>query len=419
MKKNRSINTAFALLLSLAGGLVLAGASLPAVAQTASAPDSAKSVSPEVGNPVQEAQKLLQDKNYAEAQAKLNGITKSPLTSYEAYVIDRTRMAIAAKAGDNKTVAEMLPRVIDSGEVSQDEKFKLILSAASLAEKQNDYKQAVSWIQRYLKDGGPDARVHDELVRYYYLGEDYANAGQELKANIDAAEKAGKTPTELQLNFLRSIALKQNDKPGLTAALEKTVTYYPSKEIWLNLLQNLRNRPGFPERLAVDYYRFKSQLGLLDAKDYAYFIDSDLRAGYAAEAKKILEAGYASKVISDSTPDIKQLMAQANKDAAADARTLPQTEAEVRKSKDGQGLVNVGFSYVTLGQFDKGLELMEQGVKAGNLKHPEEAKLHLGMGYAYAGQKEKAIEVFKTVQGSDGTADLARYWILNLNNPMH
>lgn len=419
MKKNRSINTAFALLLSLAGGFVVAGVSSPVLAQTVTAPDASKTASPEVAAPVQEAQKLSQDKKYAEALAKLNAITKTPLTAYESYVIERTRLGIASVAGDEKTVAETLPRVIDSSETPKEDKLKLMLSAAAVADKHNDYQQALTWMQRYLSEGGTDPRARDELVRYYYSVNDFAHAGQELKVNMDAAEKAGRAPTEFQLKLLTSIAIKQNDKLALTAALEKTVTYYPTKESWNNLLQTWRSRKDIPERLAVDFYRLKVRLGLLDAKDYAYFIDSELHIGYAIEAKKVLDAGYAAKVIDDSTPDIKPLMAQATKDAAAETRSIAQTEAEVRKSKDGLGLVNVGYSYITLGQFDKGLEMMEQGVKAPSLKRPEEAKLHLGVAYAMADQKEKAIETLKTVQGSDGTADLARYWILNLNNPMH
>jgi hypothetical protein len=38
--------------------------------------------------------------------------------------------------------------------------------------------------------------------------------------------------------------------------------------------------------------------------------------------------------------------------------------------------------------------------------------LHLGIAYLRAGQKERAVQAFKSVQGTDGTADLARLWTL-------
>ena len=66
------------------------------------------------------------------------------------------------------------------------------------------------------------------------------------------------------------------------------------------------------------------------------------------------------------------------------------------------------------GKSEKGLEMMEQGMRRGGLKRPDDARLHLGYAYHVAGQKQKAIQVFKTVQGGDGPASLARLWIIHL-----
>jgi hypothetical protein len=46
------------------------------------------------------------------------------------------------------------------------------------------------------------------------------------------------------------------------------------------------------------------------------------------------------------------------------------------------------------------------------MKRPDDAKLHLGIACLQAGRKAEALQVLKSVQGSDGTADLARFWIL-------
>ena len=90
-------------------------------------------------------------------------------------------------------------------------------------------------------------------------------------------------------------------------------------------------------------------------------------------------------------------------------------EAEAAASKDGNALVNLGYAYVTAGQFDKGIGMIEEGIAKGNLKNPDEAVLHLGMSQLQAGKKAAAIKTLKSVQGKDGTADLARYWIIYAN----
>ncbi len=61
--------------------------------------------------------------------------------------------------------------------------------------------------------------------------------------------------------------------------------------------------------------------------------------------------------------------------------------------------------------------MMEAAIKAGGLRNPEEAKLRLGEAYAVAGKKQQAIAALKTVGGKDGTAELARYWIMAVNHP--
>src|SRR5262249_25269854 len=90
-----------------------------------------------------------------------------------------------------------------------------------------------------------------------------------------------------------------------------------------------------------------------------------------------------------------------------------QNSKDAAAQKDGTGLVNTGWALVTAGQYDKGLAMMEQGLQRGGLKRPDDAKLHLAIAYLLAGQKAKAIEAFKTVQGNDGTADLARLWLIH------
>jgi len=70
-----------------------------------------------------------------------------------------------------------------------------------------------------------------------------------------------------------------------------------------------------------------------------------------------------------------------------------------------------------MGQYDTGIRLMEQGIAKGGLRQPDDAKLHLGIAYLAAGQKPKAVDAFKGVGGADGTADLARLWLIQAQRP--
>jgi hypothetical protein len=71
----------------------------------------------------------------------------------------------------------------------------------------------------------------------------------------------------------------------------------------------------------------------------------------------------------------------------------------------------MGLALVSAGKNDKGLALLADAAKMGDAaKHPEEVKLHQGIALLQAGKKAQANTVLKSVKGTDGAADLARYW---------
>ena len=109
----------------------------------------------------------------------------------------------------------------------------------------------------------------------------------------------------------------------------------------------------------------------------------------------------------------KRLRDLVDKRLAEDTASRAEDETQAAGGEDGDALVAIGMNLVYSGQAAKGVQLMQQGIAKGGLKRPEDAKLHLGIAQLVAGDKAKAQATFKTVQGTDGTADLARLWMLH------
>jgi hypothetical protein len=145
-----------------------------------------------------------------------------------------------------------------------------------------------------------------------------------------------------------------------------------------------------------------------------------LQAKAPAEALKVIDKGYKSGVLGVGAEAARhqRLKDLAEKTLADTNKTLAVDEAALVKAKDNDGLLAMGYGLVQAGQADKGLTMMQAAIKAGGLRNPEDAKLRLGEAYAAAGKKQQAISTLKTVGGSDGTAELARYWIMAINHPM-
>ena len=58
--------------------------------------------------------------------------------------------------------------------------------------------------------------------------------------------------------------------------------------------------------------------------------------------------------------------------------------------------MKIGLNYVYEGKADKGLALIEEGIKRGGFKRPDDAKLLLGEALLQAGHSARAAQVLRT-----------------------
>jgi hypothetical protein len=373
---------------------------------------AADSVRPEVGKPLQAAQALIKQRKGGEAMAEIAKAEAVPnRTPYENQVIAQMKAAAASASGDNDATIRANQAVLDSGKVSGREALPLIQGIAVAYYNKKDYAEAAKWTQRYFKEGGNEPSMRKVLLQSYYLGNDCASVNKMLG---NGSEERNASEEDLQI--LANCFQRQKDTAGYVSAIEKLVVSYPKKEYWVDLLSHVQRKPGFAsDRLGVHVYRLRMALGMpLDTNDYMEMAQLALQAGVPSEAKSIVDKGYEVKALGNGKEAERhqRLRDLINKSLAESQRTRAKDEADAMAAKDGNDLVKVGLNYVYEGKAEKGLPLIDQGIKRGGLKRPEDAKLLYGEALLQAGQKAKATAAFKDVKGTDGTADIARLWIL-------
>lgn len=375
-------------------------------------------VRPEIGGPLQEAQKALQSKDYKTAAAKISAAEQvGKLTPYETYIVLRLKSAASIGSGDYKGALAAYEQLLASPELPAAEKLPTLDAYVKIAYASKDYAKTADGIAKYKAAGGTSAETLGLYAQSLYLAGKYKEASSALTAEINDMAAAGKRPTDTQLQLLASCALKQNDMVAYAAALEQLVTYSPKKEYWLDLLVRTQRKPGFSDRLDLDMYRLRDATGTMDkADDYMEAAQLALQAGYPGEAQKFVDEGYAAKLLGTGADAARhqRLKDLVTKKIAEDKATLAEGEKAAAAQATGDALVNTGFNYVTYGQADKGLPLIEQGIKKGGIKLADQAKLHLGVAYMMAGKKDQAQKTFATVQGTDGARDIARLWTLQM-----
>jgi hypothetical protein len=374
---------------------------------------SAQALRPEVGKPLQQAGDLLKAGKAKEALAKVREADAVPnKTTAEQMTIERMRGAAAQRAGDTASAIKAFETVY--AKTTGAEQAQAAEALAFAYSQAKDWPKTSEWARKAQQLGGNSAQLKQLLAYVQSQSGDYAAIARDSAAAIAAAEQAGRKPGEDDLLRLADASQRQNNQAQYSATLEKLVLHYPKKDYWSAYLARIQRKPGFADRLGLDVMRLKLANGLIATPDeYMEMAQLALQAGLPHEAKQIVDKGFSAGVLGTGAEAErhKRLQALTEKQVAEASAGIAAEAAEAAQAKDGNALVKVGYAYVTMGQPDKGLPMIEQGIAKGGLKRPDDAKLRLGMAQLRAGNKARAMQTLRGVGGKDGTADIARLWI--------
>ncbi|HSI58196.1 MAG TPA: hypothetical protein VLA16_11620 [Ideonella sp.] len=377
----------------------------------------AQALRPEVAKPLQQAGDLLRAGKAREALAKVREADAvGGKTASEQLMIDRMRGSAAQRAGDNATAIQSFEAAFNSGKLPGGEQGQVAESLAFAYSQQQQFAKANQWLQKAQQLGSNSAQLKQLQAYLQSQSGDYSAIARDAAAAVSAAEQAGRRPDEGDLLRLADAYQRTNNTAGQSTALEKLLAYYPKKDYWAALLGRLPRKPGFADRFSLDLMRMKLATGNLSSADeYMEMAQLALQAGYASEGKLIADKGFAAGVLGTGAEAARheRLRALAVKQEAESKAGIDKEIASATAAKDGNALVQVGTVLGYMGQAEKGVALIEQGIALGKLKRPEDAKLRLGIAMLQTGKnKAKAQQTLRSVQGSDGAADVGRLWAI-------
>lgn len=401
----------------LAGTAVCSAADAPATA----ASQPANAVRPEFAKPFNEAQELLKAGKGPEALAKLKEAAALPNpTPYEQFLIVRVRAPAEYAAGDTQAATTDFETVLASDQVLAADKLPIMKALSQIVYNNKQYDKCVTWSQRFFDAGGEDAQLHEILAQCQYLMKDYAPAAKAYKTIIDAQYAAGQRPTEQRLRVLASAQSQIHDDAGYMQTIEHLAVDYPTADYWQQLISRAAHVEKLADRQYVDVYRMKAAIyGQVAPEEILSFAGLSARAGYPAEAKHVLDDGFARKAFpAADVGEATKLLPQVTRLAAQDRAQNAANESAAKAAKDGNAAANLGLLDTLDGNPQQGIALISLGIEKGGLKFPDEAKLHLGMAQYAAGQLPDALKTFQSASGPSGVGSLARVWSLFVQSKM-
>lgn len=373
----------------------------------------AEGLRPEIGKPLQQAGDLIRKGDGRGALAKVREADAvGGKTAAEQLTIDRMKAAAAQRAGDNGTAVQALNAIY--GKTSGSEQAQTAEQLAFAYSQLKDWSNARQWADKAGQLGRDSASLR-QLVQYLQAQSgDYNAIAKDAGGAVSAAEKAGRRPDEGDLLRLADAQQRLNNHNGYIHTLEKLVTYYPKKDYWAALLGRLTRKSGFAQRLGLDVMRLRLATDTLESTDdYMEMAQLALQDRLPAEGLRIVDKGFANGKLGTG-PDAgrhQRLKDLALKRDAEKKASIAADEAAAQADRSGDALVDIGYTYVTMGQVAKGIDLIQKGIAKGELKNPQDAKLRLGMAQLQSpATKAKGLQTLRSLKGDDGVAEIGHLW---------
>lgn len=189
-----------------------------------------RSVRSTISKPLEEAKKLIAAKDIKGAREKVATALLVPdRTGYENHVIARAKLAIAAANDEVNEVAALYEESATGTWYSTDDKAVALQTVGGVFYNAGQYKQAITWYDRYAELGGIDPITQLLRGQAYYLAGDFGGAAKVLDGEVDRAAQTGTKPPEIMLKLLADSSAKTSDANRYDKAAQLLAKYYPAK----------------------------------------------------------------------------------------------------------------------------------------------------------------------------------------------
>jgi len=398
------------LITTTALAIVLALPIAPAVGQTK--PATAQAAAPQV-KPSAKALKAIVDlqdavnkKDWASVPAKAAAAQAVASTKEDRYLIASLQLRAAAGANDTAAFASALETVGQTGLVDTTTMASMYDSLGGTYLKNKQFPQAAA---AYQKSAALNPSNADTLT---FLGEAQLGAGQKAEAAasfqraVEAERAAGKKPDEDLMK--ETVATSYEAKsPAAVDLARQWVAAYPSPNSWSNAIAIYSNLNQTDAEAKIDLFRLMQATGALNSATlYEQYAAVAADMNNTNEARAVLDAGLAAKVLSPSDAQYREIAAGVKAKPMATAADL---QVATKSAVNGTALLRIGDRYYGMGDYTKAVELYRMAMGKPGVD-PAVANLHIGMALARAGDKAGATTALNAVTGP--RAEIAKYWLL-------
>ena len=371
----------------------------------------AQAVSKEVYDRIQKAQELIDVDKPNDALKMLNSLkSKKGLTEYELqnvlnyigfvhYNLENIPEAMA-------TYEEMLR--IPS--IEEQIKKQTLYTLAQLSTMQEDYNKAIGLLdQWFVLETNPAPDPYILYAQNLYQVSKYAEMVRPIEAAMAVAEKRNTRVKEDWYVLLNFAYFQQEDYEKVRDIQKILLVNWPKKRYWFSLA-GAYTELGEEHNLVGAYDAAMTQ-GLLEKEsELVTMAQLYLQHEVPYKAGMLMETEMENGRIEKDAKNYR-LLSQAWTLAAEDEKAIPALQQAARLSDEGELNLRLGNAHLNLGQFGECVSAIQDGIKKGGIKSPDNAQISLGMCLYNQRKYRDAIAAFREAGKTNRSRNISRQWI--------
>ena len=371
----------------------------------------AQAVSKEVYDRIQKAQEAIDADDSKSALKILNALKgKKGLTEYELQnVLNYTGFVyynMDAIAEAMATYEEMLR--IPS--IEEQIKKQTLYTLAQLSTMEEQYPKALGLLdQWFVLETNPAPEPYILYAQNLYQISRYADMIRPIESAMAVAVKRSLVVKEDWYVLLNFAYFQQENYEKVRDIQKILLVNWPKKRYWFSLA-GAYTELGEEQNLVGAYDAAMTQGMLERESELVTMAQLYLQNEVPYKAAILLDKEMADGRVTKNAKNYR-LLSQAWTLAAEDEKAIPALQQAARLSDEGELNLRLGNAYLNLGQYGECVAAINDGIKKGGIKSPDNAQISLGMCLYNQRKYRNAIAAFREASKTRRSRNISRQWI--------
>ncbi len=354
------------------------------------------------------AQELANSKKYKEAVELLQAyLVKGSVRPSEKALLEQNVGFILAQKGDYKKAIEAMQRALNTKALPMNPTLTTMYAMGQMQVAVEDYAKAIATLEDwrlFVPDMKPEAMVT--------LATAYSQNGQKAKGLewVEKAIESSPKPAENWLLFALGLNYEQEKWARCIEYLNLLTAQFPKKSqywkqlsgVYLNLSQNSK---------ALAILELAHKQGYLEKEgEIINLVALYLDQGIPLKAAKLLQSAIESKMV-EANRKTWELLGDSYFQARETKLALQAFERAAKLASDGKVFVKQGQIFLDMENWQEAEKALSQALTKGEVAHPEQILLGLGIAKFYQKDLAGAGRDFKKATTLKADFRAAQQWL--------